>query len=571
MSIKVKFVAPYSSMVPLIEECVKDEQELAVNIEVGNYYEGVEIAKRAVEEGYEVIISRGGTAKIIQESVTIPVIDVHMSGYDMLRVLTLVNAMDKKKALIAYPTMVMGAQTIIDLLGYPVDLFTVSEKAEVSSLIAHLKDQGYRVVMGGVGTVEMANYYGLEGVLIQSGKENIIEAFEKAKDQHRFHKWNQSFNQLLSSTLKLKGQDLMIVSEQGDVLFEVWNSLSECPLSKQELLDIVDENIPISEKKWQHYQKERQQVDIKVEWLNAFEERYLLLSFLKSDYYLKKLPWVETESVKQKPSIIHHSESMDRVMRVIDLGIDTHQLFFLNGEPGTGRGLLANYIHYEKNTNQSFISVDASRCQFELLEDLVPHHVKTLYLRNAGQLPKESFPLLNCFMKRSLTNGKTIIVSANQSILPLLESTIANQILEIFLPPLNDRKEDLKGLVTLFIAHFHQNLGTQPIKLHDDALTYLEEYDWTGNVRELRSFIQTVAMSVKEYVIQAEHIRDHLQYKRESEVSSVFQLEGTLEDIEFQVIQSVLEEENYNQSKVAKRLGINRSTLWRKLKKHDYL
>lgn len=105
MKIKTLFVAPYATMKNLIENSASEQDELDVHIEIGNLQEGVEIARKAEKQGYEVIISRGGTAKLIQDEVGIPVIDVHVSGYDMLRVLTLANDFNGKKQSSASPTL----------------------------------------------------------------------------------------------------------------------------------------------------------------------------------------------------------------------------------------------------------------------------------------------------------------------------------------------------------------------------------------------------------------------------------------------------------------------------------
>ena len=85
MTIKTLFIAPYPAMSHLIEECRKEEPELEVRVEVGNLLEAVPLAKEGERQGYDVIISRGGTAKLIEPEVRIPVIDVHVSGYDIAR------------------------------------------------------------------------------------------------------------------------------------------------------------------------------------------------------------------------------------------------------------------------------------------------------------------------------------------------------------------------------------------------------------------------------------------------------------------------------------------------------
>ncbi|MDV2581355.1 sigma-54-dependent Fis family transcriptional regulator [Alkalibacillus haloalkaliphilus] len=567
MDIKVKFIAPYESMVPVIEECRDEMIGVDLSVEVGNMEEGAKVGKRSEEEGYDVIISRAATAHLIREVTNIPVIDVSMSGYDLLRVLTMTSNFDQKKVLVCYPTMTLGAQAIIDILDLDVDVFTIEHADEIKSTVIELKEMGYQLMIGDVGTTEAAKNYGLESFLIQTGRETVMDAIDLAKKQYEFYEWNLSKIELLSEIIHKKYDDFMIVNEKGEVLIDVWDTFSNCPIDEDKVVNITKE-VPVTNKiNWRYYVKENEQVDIKIETLENNGENYFLLSFFRNNDLLSQLPWVQKVEIKQKPNVIAESEAMNAVMRVIHSGLETHNLFFLVGDPGTGRGLLAQYMHDLSQTGKTFLEVDLNRCQYEYLDELLASHVGTIYLRHASQLAKERFDILSRFLNKAIEANIKVVISVTESLLHRFDSKLSYKALEIFVPSINEREEDLKGLLTLFVAHFHQNLGTSVIKVQSDVALELVKYDWPGQVRELRSFIQTVVLAEKGYVLKADQVNRYLKEKRESRSKSIYQLEGTLEDIEIQVIESVLEEENYNQSKAAKRLGINRSTLWRKLKK----
>ncbi|MDQ0351323.1 DNA-binding protein Fis [Alkalibacillus filiformis] len=567
MNIKVKFIAPYASMVPLIEECRDEIYGVDLSIEVGNMEEGARIACRAEEEGYDVIISRAVTAHLIREMTNIPVIDVSISGYDLLRVLTMANDFDQKKAIVCYPTMTLGAQAIIDILDLSVDVFTIEHIDEIEPTVIQLKELGYELILGDVGTSESAKHHGLESFLIQTGRETVIDAIDFAKKQYEFYEWNLSKIELLSDIIHKKYDDFMIVNRNGEVLIDVWDRFSSCPIDEEEIMSITKEVSLTNKINWRYYVKENEQVDIKIETLQNNGEHYFLLSFFTNNDLLSQLSWVQKIEVKQKPTVIAESEAMSAVMRVIHSGLETHNLFFLVGDPGTGRGLLAQYMHDLSQTGKTFLEVDLNRCQYEYLDELLASHVGTIYLRHTSQLAIERLNLLSRFLNKAIEANIKVVLSVTESLLHRFDSRLSYKALEIFVPSINEREEDLKGLLTLFVAHFHQNLGTSVIKVQGDVVKELAKYDWPGQVRELRSFIQTVVLAEKGYVLKADHVKRYLKEKRDSRTASIYQLEGTLEDIEIQVIESVLEEENYNQSRAAKRLGINRSTLWRKLKR----
>ena len=100
------------------------------------------------------IISRGGTAKLIEPEVRIPVIDVHVSGYDTSRVLTLANHFPGRKAIVGFSNITLGAKAITDVLDIEVDVFTVEKAEEVDRSLEDLKAKGFELIMGDVVTIE---------------------------------------------------------------------------------------------------------------------------------------------------------------------------------------------------------------------------------------------------------------------------------------------------------------------------------------------------------------------------------------------------------------------------------
>ncbi|QDY44714.1 hypothetical protein FK545_01920 [Planococcus glaciei] len=89
--INIGFISPYDAMVPVIEELKKGQNDLLITAVTGNLEKGVALAKELELQGMDVLISRGGTAKLIRDAVMLPVIDVHMSGYDLLRSIMLAS------------------------------------------------------------------------------------------------------------------------------------------------------------------------------------------------------------------------------------------------------------------------------------------------------------------------------------------------------------------------------------------------------------------------------------------------------------------------------------------------
>jgi transcriptional regulator with PAS, ATPase and Fis domain len=242
-----------------------------------------------------------------------------------------------------------------------------------------------------------------------------------------------------------------------------------------------------------------------------------------------------------------------------------HSHFILIGKRGTEKELIAQYIHYHKTDgNGLYASIKA----WELLDvslEKVDKDIKTIYIHSIDQLDDGLSEKLWRKIVSLKGKGMTIIMDMieQQQALGIYEEDIVR----IYIPSLAERKEDLRELVTSFILYFNQTLGTSAIKMKENGLALLAEYDWPGNVKELKALLKDAVLMEKGYVIEKELIESLLKQRglEDVNISSDF-LIGTLEDIEKKIIEKVLEEEEYNQTKAAKRLNINRSTLWRKLK-----
>lgn len=566
MKVKVKFIAPYPAMVPLVEECQTDLTDLDISLEVGNLQDGVEIAKRAEADGYQIIISRGGTAQMIRDSVSLPVVDVHISGYDILRILTLAKDFSDKKALVGFTNITIGAQSIADLLEYPIDVFSIEEADDVKTLLPRLKEEGYGVILGDVITIEEANRHGMEGVLIQSGREAIYSAFNKAKNQYKYYKFNMSRIELLTERLKKHDENLILMNSKYRVIHEVWNSFDGNPLKEETLNDLAQQALTHGEISTFVEGKGGQEIEVMATTSVINNESFIVLSLSLNVTTFNRLDGVRVKTVSQKPKLVHQSDAMNEAIKVIDQSVSQHQLFVLSGEPGTGKSLFAEYIHYKTNPSNLIAVVDFKQCTFEDMSRVLSSNVKTVYFKNMTYEQKaRKLELMKTFVYKSLNDDIRIVFSSKPDWLGelVLEE---DQLVEVYIPSLKQRQEDFKGLVTLFVTEFHQSLGAQPVKIRDTAIQALQKSEWPDNVRELKAFIKNLVLSEKGYVIDEKVVKTKLKEKNQAP-RKLPVLDGTLEEIEARIIQSVLEEENFNQSKTAKRLGINRSTLWRKLNK----
>jgi transcriptional regulator, propionate catabolism operon regulatory protein len=556
MMIKVLFIAPYPAMAVLIEECKTATEDLDVIVKTGNLGSAVPLAKRAEQDGFDVIISRGGTAKLIEEVTNLPVIDIHVSGYDMLRVLTLANEFPGKKAIVGFSNITLGAETITDILEIPIEVFTVERAEEVGPLIKDLKDEGYSVIMGDVVTVHNADRYGMEGILIQSGREAIYDAFQRTRTIYSFYQKKQTEIDLMKAILGTAAPDLVVLDAKRTIVYEQLNSISPSLIDLSALPAAKDGGLDSQGV----ITAGNEMFKVKPSVLPIGSEYYYLYAFSKLEQSMDE-SLVKVEHLSQLPLIIQESEQMKYCISSIRANIKK-SIWALMGESGTGKGLIARYIHYMKHEGHGLFAV-AGATDFLKNGSEADEDIKTIYLQGINALDSAEQHRLQQMADYYCSLGINIIFSVQAENEGVFDSDVAR----VYLPPLRTRYGDIRALAAYFIADSNQRFGTSPIKIKEEALDLLEKYNWPGNVAELKAVLHDAAAAEKGYVLSTEVIGPLLESKTSSELSipEGF-LQGTLEEIEKKIILAVMEEEDGNQTRVANRLNINRSTLWRKLK-----
>lgn len=144
------------------------------------------------------------------------------------------------------------------------------------------------------------------------------------------------------------------------------------------------------------------------------------------------------------------------------------------------------------------------------------------------------------------------------------------------LPPLRERRKDIPNLLSLCVNQLNVLLGKQVVGFTSDALASMENFPWDGNLAQLDRVVRTLVTKANGPFIDCASVDDVLQAERPGIGVSqnapgyhLINLRQSLADIEYDVVRLVLQEENNNQSKAARRLNMGRSTLWNMLKKHE--
>ncbi len=313
---------------------------------------------------------------------------------------------------------------------------------------------------------------------------------------------------------------------------------------------------------------------------------------------------LEQEINQPFKDIIGDSPAIKRVFNLIDKVAGTDANVLILGENGTGKELIARAIHQRSlRKDNVFVTVDMGAITESLFESELFGHKKgsftdakddragrfevanqgSLFLDEIGNLnmPLQS-KLLTAIQKREVTRiganqpipiDIRLICATNMPIYDMVEESTFRQDLlyrintvEIHLPPLRDREEDVDLLAEHFIQTYCNKYRKPVKKLSASAAKKLQKYHWPGNIRELQHAIERAVIMSEDNQLDPD---DFFFLQQKSESGSEQSLDSfNLEDVEKTVIQKAINKHNGNISKAAKDLGLTRASLYRRLEKH---
>ena len=276
----------------------------------------------------------------------------------------------------------------------------------------------------------------------------------------------------------------------------------------------------------------------------------------------------------------------------------------LHGETGSGKGVLANWIHCNgPRAEEPFLDLNCAGLSRELLESELFGHEKgaftsalsakpgllevanrgTVFLDEIGDIDLQIQPKLlkvlenRVFRRLGDVRDRTVdirLVSAtHRELLDLVRQQkfrsdlyFRVNIVPLRVPPLRERVEDVPVLARYFLDRLALDRGRGEVALEKSAIDALQEYSWPGNIRELRNVLERAVLLTERNRLAAHHLQ-----LQSSALSAQPQLNsnGTLKQMECAYINLVLQEESGSIERTARRLGIARSSLYNKLKRYN--
>lgn len=586
MTYSIACIAPYKELGDLFAEVCQELQK-DILVKIGDLEEGARQALELEEKGVDVVISRGGTAIAIKENVTdLPVVEIQVSGFDIIRALHQAKQKAKKIAVVGFEPFTYEPDDLGEILGVELKVVPLKkawhdQPQYIEEQLKGVQKQQYNCVVGDNISVKIAQQLRMCGFLIKSGKEALIHAVLEAERVAVVRKQEIEKAKRMKSIIDLSYEGILSIDQKGTI--DTFNPRAEDIFSIK-AYKVIGENIqdifPTMKllQTFQDGHQEREKVlDVgekkivanvipikidnevvrvvatfqKVSQIQRVEQK------IREELYLKGHTAENTFSdIIGYGQVIKQVKEEARDYAQIDLPI------LIYGETGTGKELFAQAIHNASvRRNKPFVAFNCAALPESLLESELFGYVEgaftgakkkgraglfeqahggTIFLDEISGISKgiqaRLLRVLQEFKIRRLGDDKItpvdvrIIVATNEELARLVDEKNFREdlyyrinVLNLNIPPFCERKEDIPPLVNFFIKK-HKNRVNKIVKgISRGGMKILQDYDWPGNIRQLENIVERLMVRTKEGYIMVSLVKKVMQSLRGYTVSPIEQ------------------------------------------------
>ena len=622
----IAIVAPFPSLAQVVAEVVAEraaEWPGDIQVVTGDLADGVLMARQAVAAGAEVIVSRGGTATMIAQAVDVPVVEIQVTVLDVLRALEQSGFVPGVIGVAGFSNVIYGCEDLGRLLGLVVREINTDALSggEVETKFAAVAREGIRLIVGDAISVKVAVQSGMEGILIQSGKDSVYKAIKEAVRIVAVRRQEQARAALLKTVIDCSADGIMAIDDQSRItLFnpmaeEIFQLRADQVLGRPVTTVILNsrllalltggepENGELQNFGARVIATKRVPVTLNGTVMGAVASFQDVTQLQRFEQTVRRKLYPKGLTAKTSiDEIVGYSSAIVAVRAQAVRYAATNSTVLITGESGVGKEMFAQGIHnLSIRRNGPFVAVNCAAVPENLLEsELFGYeegaftgakkggkaglfemaHQGTLFLDEIGEMPLVlQSRLLRVLQEREVMRiggdriipvDVRIVAATNQNLSELAavrkfrpDLYYRLDILRLTVPPLRERAEDVGLLADHFLRKFSAQ-NWRRLGFTEKALQLLKEYSWPGNVRQLANVVERTALLAESAVIDEQGLLEAFPDIR-AEVAAPSGVR--LENVERRTIEQVLWEEAGNYSRAAKRLGINRTTLWRKLRK----
>ena len=583
-------VAPYESLKNLMLQVAAGRNDIELTVYVEDLENGAKIARNLSSESYDVIISRGGTALAIRRNTQLPVISISISVYDILRAIRLADNFNSRYAIVGFPSITEPAHLLCDLLHYSINIITINNESESEEALSKLQKQGYSMVICDTVTHETARRLNMNAILITSGLESISDSFDRAVEICRNYSLIREENLFLRSVIS-GSSDLytVVMDEDENLLFSTWPEESSSELFSS-LHGQTAKTIASGEKKFFRTIDKRMYstVSRSAEYFGKkccifyLTPTKIPLTNGKYGIHFNNMEEVEDE---YENSFLSLAGALGTVMDTVEKISGNPFPVLLSGEKGSGKSTVSSLIYLKsKLKSHPFIRIDCDMLNDRNWDFLLNNYNSpftdndnTICFNSMEKISEERHKkLLLLIMDTGLARRNRLIFSFSGTDEQLNAGYMSEYLqhlscLTLHLSPLRLRKDEIPPLAALYLSRLNIDLGKQLIGFEPQALNMLENFSWPSNYTQFRRVLMEAALESAGSYIRSDTVAKLIE--SEMNLSSAENLfnsitghalpQMSLNDMIASITKRTLMENEGNQSKTARQLGISRTTLWR--------
>ena len=585
--IRILGIAPYDGMRTAMERAAEAYPQIQLDAYTGDLEAGVAIVQQTPPNTYHCVISRGGTAALIRKVTDLPVVDINISVYDVLRTMKLAQNYTSLYAIVGFPSITEPAHTLCSLLGYDLDILTVHSADEVTNTLQRLQEGGYRMVVCDMVTHTVARQLGLDAFLITSGMESLHTALDQALSISEWYSQQRREIMLLRCITQGQNGRAIMLNSDGTVFYA---SPNDPPKELLEQLRSHMAEIPTNGTLKFYYTERDHLYSITAQVFVVDEARRYLFYCMPSRIPLHT-NWAGLRSMNRGEceylftnSFYSLSGALGALGAEIESLSSVRQPIMISGEPGTGKEQIARHLYLHSSlVNKPLVVVNCALMNEKSWDFLLNHYSSplnatdnTVYFQNLESIADARVPeLLAAIKETGLARRVRLIFSCacrEEGIVPdvLRKFTERLGCLSLSLPPLRSRQDEIPSLASLYLSSLNLELGKQISGLEPRAIEMLRQYSWPTNYTQFKNILRTLASTTSGAYVTAAQVAELLGRERtlrrpaeptHAEVRS----DRTLDEIVTEVVQQAVAAHNGNRAAAARQLGISRTTLWRYL------
>jgi PAS domain S-box-containing protein len=624
-------LAPIMDVYNKASEIIAERKYDNVEVVLGTMGEGLEIARRLEEDGAKIIVTRGGTYKMVKEALSIPVVEIKVTAYDIIESFGKLEDPNETIGLVGYTNVVFGFDVLKKFIPNEVIKIELKKEQDIYTVIEEYKNKGIKTYIGDSNMTRIVEKLNCRGILINSQKDSILTAIQEARRIHSAIREEKNRAQQITTMADFVHDGIIAIDKNGNIT--TYNKAAE-RIFRVEFSNAINKKIKevVPNSMLPHVLKtgeiqigEIQNVrDLKISTNRApITVNGEIIGAVSTFQEITELQNIEQKirrSLDEKGFVAKYNFSdIIHVSAVMEECIETAKEYsrydtpiHICGESGVGKELFCQSIHnHSLRCNGPFVAINCAAIPPTLIESeffgyeegsftgakkkgkpgvFELAHKGTLFLDEISEIPKElQGRLLRVLQEKQVMRlggdkiipiDVKIITASNKYLKEMVEKGEFRKdlyfrinVLSLRIPRLQKRKEDITVLSDYFIRKYSSIYNKKPLQITQEVSELLLNRTYEGNIRELENLIERcVILSSFDCIREGQERKlsekpEDTRQVKTDILESAIKGHMDLKELEDTYIKMIYNETEKNVNKTCEILKINRTTLWRKLNK----